>query len=87
MSLGSGSLFSILLLRRIMDRACCMAMTLISSNVYLMLSLGILNVVSILSIERMCVAALAHAMMTISESTFHPLLIKLFINGLHFYIS
>ena len=50
-SIGSGSLFSILLLCRIMDIAYCMAMTLISSNVYLMLSLGILNVVSIFSIE------------------------------------
>ena len=43
--IGSGSLFSILLLCRIMDITYCMAMTLISSNVYLMLSLGILNVV------------------------------------------
>ena len=49
--IGSGSLFSILLLSRILDIAYCMAMMLISSNVYLMLSLGILNVISILSIE------------------------------------
>ena len=69
-SIGSGSLFSILLLCRIMNIACCMAMTLIASNVYLMLSLRILNVVSILSIEGMCVVALAPAMMTISGSTF-----------------
>ena len=46
-----------------------------------MLSLGILYVVSILSIEGVCVAALAPAMMTVSESTFHPLLIILFISG------
>ena len=51
MSIGSGLLFSILLLCKIMDIACYMAMTLIASNVYLMLNLGILNIVSILSIE------------------------------------
>ena len=68
-SIGSGPLFSILLLCIIMDIACCMAMTLITSNVYLMLNLGILNVVSILSIEGMCVDALAPAVMTISVST------------------
>jgi hypothetical protein len=32
------------------------------------------------------VAALAPAVMTISGSTFHPLLIIFFINGLYFYI-
>ena len=46
-SIGSGLLFSILILCRIIYIAYCMAMTLISSNVYLMLSLGILNVLSI----------------------------------------
>ena len=85
MSLGSGLLFSILLLCRIMDIAYCMATTLISSNVYLMFSLGILNVVSILSIEGVCVVALALAVMTISESTLHPLLIIFFISGLFYY--
>ena len=45
MSIGVGLLFSILLLCRIMNITYCMAMTLISSNVCLMLSLGILNVV------------------------------------------
>ena len=49
-SLGSGSLFSILFLCRIMDIACCMVMILIASNVNLILSLGTLNVVTILSI-------------------------------------
>ena len=38
-SSGIGSLFSILLLCRIMDIAYCMAMTLIASNVFLMLCL------------------------------------------------
>ena len=61
-----------------------MAMMLISSNVYLMLTLRILNVVSILSIEGVCVAALALAVMTINKSTFHPLLIILSISGLYF---
>ena len=49
-----------------------MAMTLIASNVFLMLCLGILNVVSILSMEGICVAALAPAVMTISGSIFQP---------------
>ena len=64
----------------------CMAMTLIASNVYLMLNLGILNVVSILSIERICVVALAHVVMNTSGSTFQPLLTSLFISGLYFSI-
>ena len=68
-----------------MDIACCMAMTLNASNVYLILSLGNLNV-SILSIEEMCVAALELAMMNISGSTFQPLLITLFISDLYFSI-
>ena len=55
-SIGSGLLFSILILCGIMNIAYYMVMTLISSNVYLMLSLEILNVVSILFIEGVCVA-------------------------------
>ena len=85
MYVGSSSLFSILLLYKIMDITCYMAMTLIASNIYLMLNLGILNVVSILSIEGMCVVALSPAVMSISGSTFQPLLTTLFISGLHFY--
>ena len=57
--IGSGSLFSILHLCRTMDIAYRMAITLTASNVYLMLNLGILNVMSILSIKGMCVVALA----------------------------
>ena len=56
MFVGSGSLFSILLLCRIMDIAYCVAITLISSNVCLMLILGILNIISILFLEEVCVA-------------------------------
>ena len=54
-----------------------------SSNV----CLGILYFFSILSIEGVCVAALAPAVMTISGSTFHPLLIVLSISGLYSYFS
>ena len=84
MSIGSGSLFFILLLCRIMDIAYCMAMTLISLTCILILSLRILNVVSILSIERVCVVALAPPAMTNSGFTFHPLLIILSIRGFIF---
>ena len=51
MSVGSGSLFSILLLCRIMDIAYCVAIVLISSNVYLMFIFGILNITSMFFIE------------------------------------
>ena len=85
MSVGSGSLYSIIYLCRIMDMAYCMAMTLISSNVCLMFILGILNMISIFFIEGVCVVALAPAVMTINESTSHPLLIILFISGLYFF--
>ena len=46
------------------------------------LSLGVLNVVSMLSIEGICVAALAPAVMTISGSIFQPLLAILSIDNL-----
>ena len=64
--MGSGSLFSIILLYRIMDISYCMAMTLIASNVFLMLCLGILNVASMLFMDGICVAALAPDVMTIN---------------------
>jgi hypothetical protein len=83
---GNGSLFFILLLCRIMDIAYCMAIILISSNVCLMFILKILNIISMLFKEGVCMAALALAVMTISGSIFHPLLIILFINGLYFYV-
>ena len=75
------SLFSILLLCKIMDIAYCMAMTFIASNVFLMLCLEILSFVSMLSIEGICVAALAPAVMTISGSIFQPLSAILSIKG------
>ena len=64
--------------------ACCVVMTLIASNAHLMLKLGVLNVVSIPSIEGVCVATLAHVVMTISGSTFQRMLIALSISGLYF---
>ena len=87
MFIGSGLLFSILLLCRIMDTTCWMAMMLIATNVYLILSLGILNVVSIFSIEGMCVVALALVVMIINGSTFQPLFkITLSTSSLYFSI-
>ena len=68
-----------------MDIAHYMAMMLISSNVYLMLSLGFLDVISILFIKGVYVVALALAMMITDGSTFHPLLIILPISGLYIY--
>ena len=62
MSSGIGSLFYILCI--IIDIAYCMAMTLIASNVFLMLYLGVSNVVSMLSIHGICVAALGHVVVT-----------------------
>ena len=74
LSTSSGSLFSSLLLCRIIDIACCIAMVLISLKVCLMVFSGILNFSSKIFIEGMCVVALAPTVMTINGSTFHPLL-------------
>ena len=76
-SVGNGSLFSILLLCRIMDIAYRMAITLIYSHVCLMFILKILNITSILFINGVCVVALAPTVMTINGSIFQPLLIML----------
>ena len=75
LSTDSGSLFLSLLLCRIVDIACCIAMVLISLKVCLMIFSGILNFSSKIFIEGMCVVALAPAVMTINGSTFHPLLV------------
>ena len=82
-SSGIGSLFSILLLCINMDIAYCMVMTWIALNVFLMLCLRVLNVVSMLSIEGICVAALALDVMTISGFILQPLLAILSISGLY----
>ena len=81
LSTGRGSLFSSLLLCRITNIACCIAMVLISVKVCLIVFSGILNFSSKIFIEEMCVVALAPAVMTISGSTFHPLLVMLSISG------
>ena len=80
------SLFSNLLLCRIIDIACCIAMMLISMKVCLIVSFGILNFSSKIFIEGVCVVALAPVVMTISGSTFHPLLVMLSISGWYFSI-
>ena len=81
LSVGSGSLFSSLLLYRIIIIACCIVIVLISLKVCLMVFSGILNFSSKIFMEGICMVALALAVMTISDSTFHPLLVMLFISG------
>ena len=66
LSTGSGSLFSSLLLSRIIDIACCIAMMLISLKVSLIVYSGILNFSSKIFIEGMCVVALAPVVMNLN---------------------
>ena len=80
-SIGSGSLFSSLLLCRIINIACCIAMVLISLKVCLIVFSSILNFSSKIFIERMWVIALAPIVMTIKGSTCHPLLVMWSISG------
>ena len=77
LSTNSGSLFSILLLCKFINTACCIAMEIILLKVYLMEFLSILNISLMIFIEGMCIVALAPIVMTISDSTFHPLLVML----------
>ena len=51
------------------------------SNSVSMAFTRILNFVSMIFIEGMCVVALAHVVITISISKFYPLLVILFINN------
>ena len=81
LSTNSGSLFSSLLLCRIIDIACCIAMVLISLNVCLIIFSSILNFSSKIFIERMCMVSLAPTMMTNNGSTFQPLLAMLSMRG------
>ena len=81
LSTCSDSLFSILLWCKIIDVACCTTMVLILLKVYLMIFWRILNFSSIIFIVGMCVVALAFFVITISGSTFYPLLVMLFISG------
>ena len=81
LSTSRNSLFSSLLLCRIIDIACCIAMVLISLKVCLIVFCGIWNFSSKIFIEGMCVVALARAVTTINGSTFHSLLVMLSISG------
>ena len=74
---GSGSLFFILLFCNILHMACCMAMVFILLKMCLMFCLAILNFAFIVFINGMCVGALAFAVIIISGSTFHPILVTL----------
>ena len=67
-----------------MDIVCCMAMVFISLNVRFIAVLGMLSLSFRLFIQGMCVVALAPAVITISESTFQPLLMKSSISGWYF---
>ena len=78
---GKGWLYSIFLLCRIIDMACCIVMVLISLNVCLMVVSGILKFVSRSFIEGACVVPIAHIVMTMSGSIFHPKSIMLFKRG------
>ena len=80
-STDSGSLFSSLLLCRIIDIACCIAKVLISLKVCLIVFSGILNFSSKVFIEGMYGDALEPAVMTINDSIFHPLFVMLSISG------
>ena len=80
LSINSHSFFSSLLLCRIINIACCIAMVLISLKVCLIVFSSILNFSSKIFIEGMCVVALALAVMTINGSTFNPLLVMLSIS-------
>ena len=73
-------MFSSLLLYRIIDIA-HFAMVLISLKVCLIVFPGIFNFSFKIFIEGMCVVTLAPTVMTINGSTFHPLLMMLFISG------
>ena len=85
-SIGIGSLFSILLLCKIIDMACCVAIMFISLKVFLIACSGILNFFSRIFIDGICDVALVPAMITISGSIFQPLFVIFFINGWYFSI-
>jgi hypothetical protein len=80
---GSGWWFSILHLWRRIDMAYCIAMVLIFSKVFFMVTMNILKLVSSAFIDGMWAVALALAVMTISGSIFHPLEAMLEISGLY----
>ena len=63
--------------------AYCMAMVLIFLKVLRMDGIGSLNLSSSIFIDGMCVAAMAHAIITMSGSMFQPKAAMFFICGLY----
>ena len=80
-------LFSILLVWKRIDPACCIAMVFISLKVCLIDVYGSLNFVSRSFIDGACVVPLPLVVMTIRGSTFQPLLLMLLISGWYFYFQ
>ena len=66
---------------KIIDIVWSIAMVFILLKVFLMAFSQILSFVSMIFIEKMYVVALASIIMTISPSTFHPLLVMLSISN------
>ena len=87
LSTGRGSLFSNLLLCKIIDMACCIAMVFMSMMVSFVVLFGIFNCSSNILIEELCVFAIAPAVMMSTSSTFHPLLLMLSRRGWDFLVS
>ena len=73
--------FPSLILCRIIDTTCCIAMVLILLKICLIVFSHILNFSSKIFIEGMCVVALAPVVMIINDSALHPLLVMLSISG------
>ena len=63
--------------------AYCIAIVLMFLEVFLMVTIGILKLVSSDFIDGMCAVALAPALMTIRGSVFHPLAAILAISGMY----
>ena len=87
LSTSRGSLFSNLLLCKIIDMACCIAMVFMSMTISFVVLFGIFNCLSNILIEGLCVFAIAPAVMTSTGSTFHPLLLMLLRRGWDFLVS
>ena len=81
MSIGSGLLFSILLLYKITDITWYVAIVIVLLKVFLMAFSRIFNFVSIIFIDCICVVAIASVLMKTSGSTCHFVLMILFISG------
>ena len=69
-----------------MECAYCVAIMLICLNVFLILVIGSVNVVSSFSIDEISVVPLTPATSTMSGATFQPFLTMLFMSGWYFMI-